>query len=128
MARPPSPSLCPMSHPFRAHDIDVTPADVRRRHEAGEVELVDVREPYEREAGHIAGSRHVEMERLASNADSLPRDRPVVFYCRLGARSGLAANAFRRAGFDAYSMVGGIQAWHDAGHPLAPEDGHVADH
>ena len=117
-----------MTHPFRADDIDVTPADVRRRHSTGEIELIDVREPYEREAGHIAGSRHIEMERLASNADSLPRDRPVVFYCRLGARSGLAANAFRRAGFDAYSMVGGIQAWHDAGHPLAPEDGRVADH
>ena len=117
-----------MSHPFRARDVDVTPGDVRRQHAAGEIELIDVREPYEREAGHIAGSRHVEMERLASNAESLPRDRPVVFYCRLGARSGLAANAFRRAGFDAYSMVGGLQAWHDAGHPLAPEDGHVADH
>ena len=117
-----------MAHPFRSDDVDVTAADVRRRHAAGEIELVDVREPYEREAGHIAGSRHIEMERLASNAETLPRDKPVVFYCRLGARSGMAANAFRRAGFDTYSLVGGIQAWHDEGHPMTPEDGKVADH
>ena len=117
-----------MTHPFRADDVDVDPAEVNRRHEAGEVELIDVREPYERDAGHIGGSRHVEMERLAANADSIPRDRPVVFYCRLGARSGMAANAFRRAGYDAYSMDGGITAWDERGLPLEPEDGTVAEH
>ena len=99
-----------MSHLFRADDVDVAPADVRDRHAAGEIQLVDVREPYERDAGHIDGSRHIELERLASQAETLDRDTPVVFYCRLGARSGMAANAFRRAGFEAYSMVGGLTA------------------
>ena len=117
-----------MEHPFRARDVDVTPEEVRRRHAAGEVVLVDVREPYEREAGHIDGSRHIELERLASQAETLDRGRPVVFYCRLGARSGMAANAFRRAGFEAYSMVGGITAWDAHGLPLVPEGGYVADH
>jgi hydroxyacylglutathione hydrolase/adenylyltransferase/sulfurtransferase len=117
-----------MEHPFRADDVDVTPADVRERHEAGHIQLVDVREPYEREAGHIAGSRHIELERLASQAQTIDSGRPVVFYCRLGARSGMAATAFRRAGYDAYSMVGGLTAWDQQGLPLAPEGGHVADH
>ena len=49
------------------------------------MQLVDVREPYEFEAGRIAGSRHIELERLASKADTIDRDRPVVFVCRLGA-------------------------------------------
>jgi rhodanese-related sulfurtransferase len=52
----------------------------------------------------------------------------VVFYCRLGARSGMAAQAFRRAGYDAYSMDGGITAWHERGMPLEPDGGEVADH
>jgi rhodanese-related sulfurtransferase len=52
----------------------------------------------------------------------------VVFYCRVGARSGMAANAFRRAGYDAYSMDGGITAWNEQGLPLEPADGSVADH
>jgi rhodanese-related sulfurtransferase len=40
----------------------------------------------------------------------------------------MAANAFRRAGFEAYSMVGGLSAWDAQGLPLVPEGGHVADH
>jgi len=114
------------AHPFRADDVDVTPEAVQDR--GDEVQLVDVREPYEWEAGRIEGARHVELERLASQADTLDRDRPVVLYCRLGARSGMAATAFRRAGFDSYSMVGGLERWAAEGRPLTPEDGTVAPH
>jgi len=115
-------------HAFHADDVDVSPQEVRELHERGELQLIDVREPYEHEAGRIAGARHVELERLASKADTIDRERPVVFYCRLGARSGMAANAFRRAGYDARSMDGGIEAWHGQGLPMEPEDGQVADH
>src|SRR5690606_39582128 len=80
--------------------------------------VVDVREPYERDAGHIEGTRHIELERLASQAASLPKDRPVVFHCRLGARSAMAAQAFRASGYDAWSMAGGLQRWHDEGLPV----------
>ncbi len=117
-----------MSHPFRADDVDLEPEEVAARHARGEVQLVDVREPYEHAAGHLAGDRHIELERLAAEAPSLDPDRPLVFYCRLGARSGMAANAFRRAGYDAYSMVGGITAWDEQGLPLEPEGGRVAEH
>ncbi|HVL94412.1 MAG TPA: rhodanese-like domain-containing protein [Solirubrobacteraceae bacterium] len=117
-----------MEHPFRDENIEVDPERADELIRAGEVQLVDVREPYEVEAGRIPGSRHVEMERLASQAETIDRETPVLFYCRLGARSGMAANAFRRAGFEAYSLTGGIDAWHGRGLPIEPEDGHVADH
>ena len=90
--------------------------------------VVDVRETYEREAGYVEGTRHIELERLASAAPTIDRDRPVVFYCRAGVRSAMAASAFRSAGYDAYTMTGGIQAWVGAGMALSPEGGHVADH
>jgi rhodanese-related sulfurtransferase len=109
-------------------DLEVSPADVLARHERGEIALVDVREPYEHAAGRIAGARHLELGRLAAEADTIERDRPVVFYCRVGARSAMAAQAFRRAGWEAYSMAGGLEAWNHAGLPLEPEHGHVADH
>jgi rhodanese-related sulfurtransferase len=115
-------------HVFHSDDVDVQPEEVRRLHDAGEIQLVDVREPYEWEAGRLAGARHIELEHLASNAESIDRAKPVVFYCRLGARSGMAANAFRRAGYEAYSMDGGITAWDERGLPLDPADGQVADH
>ena len=91
-------------------------------------QLIDVREPYERDAGYIAGSRHIELERLASQAATIDRDRPVVFQCRLGARSAMAAKAFRTDGYDAYTLTGGLLAWVAAGLPIEPEDGYVADH
>ena len=117
-----------MTHAFHADDVDVDPDRARELIDAGEVQLVDVREPHEWDAARIAGARHIEIERLASEAGSLERDRPVLFYCRVGARSGMAANAFRRAGYDAYSVDGGLTEWHRRGLPLEPEDGTVADH
>lgn len=113
---------------FDDESIEVGPERAAELIEAGEVQLVDVREPYEVQAGRLAGARPIELERLASQAESLDRATPVLFYCRLGSRSGMAANAFRRAGFQAYSLTGGIMAWHERGLPLEPADGTVADH
>jgi rhodanese-related sulfurtransferase len=114
-------------NPLVNEDIEVTPERTRELLASGEAVVVDVREPYEREAGHIDGSRHIELERLASVAESLPRDQPVVFHCRLGSRSAMAAQAFRAAGYDAWSMAGGLQRWHDEGLPV-DGGGQVADH
>ncbi len=49
-----------------------------------------------------------------------------MFYCRSGARSALATEAFRNAGFDAHNLEGGLQAWAASGLPLDPADGRVA--
>jgi rhodanese-related sulfurtransferase len=93
-----------------------------------ELQLIDVREPYERDAGHIAGSRHIELMQLASAAATLERERPVVFYCRVGSRSEMAAQALRTAGFEAYSMRGGLLRWAHERRALTPDDGYVAEH
>jgi rhodanese-related sulfurtransferase len=114
---------------FADPEIEVSPrrvADLMATDPA--VQVVDVREPYEHEAGHIAGARHIELERLAARAATIDARRPVIFHCRLGVRSAMAAHAFRRAGYDAYSMRGGLVRWAAEGLPLAPEDGFVADH
>jgi hydroxyacylglutathione hydrolase/adenylyltransferase/sulfurtransferase len=95
--------------------------------DSGEVQLVDTREGYEVEAGHIPGSRHVELNEVGAAADSFDRERPLVFYCRSGDRSSMPAEAFREAGFDAYNLAGGILAWQEAGQPIEPEDGAVIE-
>ena len=115
-------------HAFHAVDVDVQPEWVKEKLDAGEIQLIDVREDYEWDAGRLEGARHIELERVAAQADTIERDKPVVFYCRVGARSGMAANAILRAGYDAYSMDGGITAWDAQGLPLAPADGRVEDH
>ncbi len=91
-------------------------------------QLVDVREPHEREAGYIDGSRHIELVALTEAAATVDRDRPVVFYCRVGGRSAMAMQAFRAAGYQAYSLSGGLLRWADEQRPLSPEGGTVANH
>jgi rhodanese-related sulfurtransferase len=87
--------------------------------------LIDVRRPYEFEAGHLEGARNVEMNELTAHADEIPRERPVVFYCRTGNRSSMAADAFHQAGYDAHNLAGGIEAWSAEGRSLEPADGEV---
>ena len=113
---------------FSDPEHELTPGRVAELLPDERWQVIDVREAYEREAGYIAGTRHVELERLASQADSIDRERPVVFYCRLGARSAMATQAFRAAGYDAYNLAGGITNWVRQGLALEPEGGHVADH
>jgi rhodanese-related sulfurtransferase len=107
---------------------ELTPEQLRDAFAAGEVDLIDVREPYEWDAGRIAGAKHIELERLAGRAEEIPVDRQVVFVCRLGRRSGMAMQAFRASGWDAYHLKGGLEAWAAAGLPLEPDGGYVADH
>ena len=108
--------------------LEVSTDETARALADGSAQVVDVREPYERAAGYVAGTEHIELQQLAGAAQSLDPERPVIFYCRAGSRSLMAAQAFRRAGFDAYSMAGGLVEWADQGRPLAPDGGRVADH
>jgi rhodanese-related sulfurtransferase len=105
---------------------EYTPRDVSELLAGGEIQLIDVRETHEHEAGRIAGDRLIELSRLSSEATSIDRDKPVVFYCRSGARSAMATQAFAEAGFDAHNMAGGLLDWDAAGLPLEPDSGYVA--
>jgi hydroxyacylglutathione hydrolase/adenylyltransferase/sulfurtransferase len=118
-----------MSAADAAEQIEVEPERVAEMLQAGEqAQVIDVREPREREAGHIAGTRHIELAELSGQASTVALELPVVFYCRVGSRSHMAAQAFRAAGYEAYSMNGGLSRWAREGRPLSPEGGHVADH
>ena len=108
--------------------MDVSPERVAELQREGSIQLIDIREPYEWEAGRIPGARFLTMGELTAQAETIHRETPVVFYCRVGGRSAMAANAFRRAGYDAYSMDGGLTEWDRRGLPLEPTDGSVAEH
>jgi rhodanese-related sulfurtransferase len=92
----------------------------------GGAKLVDVRHAAEHEAGHIAGDELIVFDELKDRAGELPKDAPVVVYCRGGDRSGAAAQALRASGYDAHSIEGGLLAWTEQGLPIEPEGGHVA--
>lgn len=82
------------------------------------VQLVDVRDSSEWEAGHIEGAIHIPEDELADRVDELDPDRPVVTVCRAGTRADDAAEVLRGEEFDAQSLDGGLLAWKWAGLPL----------
>jgi hydroxyacylglutathione hydrolase/adenylyltransferase/sulfurtransferase len=117
-----------MPSSFDSASIEVSPEQTQAALADGGSQVVDVREPDEWEAGRIDGAIHIGLQQLSAEAGRIDTDRPVIFYCLSGARSAMAAQAFRGVGLDAYSMAGGIKRWADEGRPLSPDDGVVAGH
>jgi rhodanese-related sulfurtransferase len=90
-------------------------------------QLVDVRAGHEWEMGRIEGATHLPLAELAERAGEIDKDRPVVLYCRGGNRSSMATAALAAEGYDAVKLSEGIVGWSEAGLPLAPEGGSVAE-
>jgi rhodanese-related sulfurtransferase len=97
---------------------DVTPAEARRRAQAGSL-LLDVREPAEWAAGRAPGAVLIPLGQLSARLGELPREREIIAVCRSGNRSGAATGLLRRAGFSkAVNMAGGMVAWTKQGLPV----------
>lgn len=105
-------------------DIDVREA--AERIARGEAFVLDVREPYEWEAGHIPEATHIPLGELGRRLGELPRERSMIAVCRSGSRSGHVAEALRHSGYLIANLDGGMKAWRKAGLPMEPPDGHVA--
>lgn len=74
--------------------------------------LLDVREPWEHQICHIAGSRLLPMRALPAQVDQFDRQQPVVCICHHGGRSAHVAMWLARQGFaDVYNLSGGVDAW-----------------
>lgn len=81
--------------------------------------LVDVREPHEWRAGHAPQARHIPLQQLPMQLDTLPRNAPVYLICRSGNRSHHAAAFLQRNGFERpVNVRGGMIAWERAGLPV----------
>ena len=96
-----------------------------------EIQIVDVREPYEWEAGRIEGAIHVPLNDLMAGKgqDQLDPGRPVAVICRSGNRSELASLMLKAKGFDAENMRDGMEGWDREGLPFTTREGqpgHVA--
>lgn len=93
--------------------IDAAELERRRRSDHPPV-LIDVREPVEWEIISIPDAIGIPVGRILAGPglDEVPRDVPLVLYCKTGIRSAYALDAVRAAGFaDAVHLAGGIVAW-----------------
>jgi rhodanese-related sulfurtransferase len=100
----------------------ITPQDAARLLHEGAT-LVDVREPDEHARERIPGARNLPLSRLEEAELAVHQGRPVLFHCRSGARTqGNAARLAAKAGAcEAYVVEGGLQAWKQAGLPVAED-------
>jgi len=79
------------------------------------LQLIDVREPYEREIASIGGEL-IPLSSIVQNAEKIQKDKKVIFYCRSGKRSATAIQALQKQDSELkelYNLVGGILAWSD---------------
>jgi len=86
----------------------------------GDAVLLDVREPYEWQAGHAPRAVHLSLSALAAGA-GLPahaQARPLVVICRSGNRSRQAAELLVARGSQAVDVIGGMRDWARAGLPV----------
>lgn len=94
---------------------EITVTELKAKMDAKEnIQLIDVREPYEAEICEIGGML-IPMGDVVENADKIKKDIPVIIHCRSGKRSAAVISALEtQFGFtNLYNLKGGILAWAD---------------
>jgi rhodanese-related sulfurtransferase len=85
--------------------------------------ILDVREDYEWEAGHVDGAVHIPLDQLPARLGELDPDEDLHVICRSGGRSQRAAEWLEGNGYTAINVSGGMGAWLEAGKPMVSETG-----
>src|SRR5581483_10222505 len=86
-----------------------------------DVVVIDVREPFEYQAGHIPHATLIPVNSVFARREELPKDKKIIFACAVGQRSALAAEMAAAAGLPPdrlYNLDGGTEAWRKAGEPV----------
>ncbi|CAM3245895.1 MBL fold metallo-hydrolase [Brevibacillus invocatus] len=91
---------------------EVTPAEIAKKVESGEVHILDVRNQAEWNEGHIPNAQHIMLGTLPGRMSEISQDKPIVVQCRSGARSAIAASILQANGFkEVINLSGGIDKW-----------------
>ena len=87
------------------------------KEERPDLVVIDVREPFEWDEGHIEGALHVPMSEALARKDLVPAGRPKAVVCAGGLRSSTVISALSRAGLtNWYNVIGGMTAWQKGGY------------
>lgn len=98
---------------------EMTVGQLHDRLRRGDIALIDVREPHEWAAGHVAEARHVPLAALRREAPALDPEREYALICATGARSGAACALLQQQGIlRVHNVSGGMSEWVAAGLPL----------
>lgn len=73
--------------------------------------VIDVREAWEFESGHVPQVHHIALNTIPERVSELPKDQRIWVICQSGGRSMTAANYLEPQGFDVVSVAGGTGSW-----------------
>ncbi len=97
-------------------EIEVADLQQQLATASANVQLIDIRHHVEIVRGMIPGADRLPLHLLPQNLHQVARDKKVVLYCQVGARSAQACSYLERKGFNnVYNLRGGIQAWTNSG-------------
>jgi rhodanese-related sulfurtransferase len=104
---------------FGSSTTNLNAADAKARIDDKQPLLIlDVRQPDEFRAGHIAGAKLIPLNELRNRMNELPKDTEILCVCRSGSRSGAAVGQLNSAGYNAFNLRGGMIGWQMAGYPV----------
>ncbi|MFN8638675.1 MAG: rhodanese-like domain-containing protein [Dehalococcoidia bacterium] len=104
--------------PFTRIDVHEAKAMI----DAGNVQVIDSREPHEHHDGHVPGSLNIPHMATLPRGKDLARDKAIIFICKSGQRSAVAAEFAAALGLtDLYNVEGGHDAWARAGYEMERE-------
>lgn len=88
---------------------EMSPEEIQEKLDKGEeLELIDVREDEEVEAGMIPQAKHIRMNDIPDQLDAIDKDKETIFICRSGARSGNVCAYLQDKGYNVVNMAGGM--------------------
>jgi len=114
----------PPTQPDAMNDDEITAVELKRRIDLGQdVQIVDVREPFEFAIGHLPNTVLIPLGQLGRRASELDPSRETVVYCKVGLRSAAAIRGLRAAGYPGplRNLKGGILAWSAEVDPSVPK-------
>jgi adenylyltransferase/sulfurtransferase len=97
----------------------LSPQAANERVSSGELQIVDVREPWEYARDHVPGATLTPLGQIIARPQEVITADNVVFVCEVGQRSAVAAELAAAAGMQhVFNLEGGMQAWRNAGLPV----------
>lgn len=82
------------------------------------VVVLDIREPVEYVQGHVPGAVLLPMSQIGARLGELDAGKRLLVICASGNRSRAITDALCHAGYDAWNVLGGTQAWIQSGRPV----------
>jgi len=95
---------------------EVTATELKQRMDSGrEMQVIDVREPFEYEIAKIPGTKLIPLNQVVARMNEIDPSRDTVVHCKGGVRSAKAIASLKQAGFPGrlINLKGGITAWSD---------------